>query len=244
MANIYPLIRKRVDSSDNPFWISYADLMTALVMLFLVVMSISMVAVASRPLVEKKVRESEISDILNLLDLEAQNKKVDIVIDRNTHTISFGDQARFAFDSFQLSEAARQRLRQFVPLLLETEKDEKTKRWLKRVHIEGYTDATGTYLYNVNLSLNRAQAVVCALFAGELTEEQRQRLRQLLIIDGASTTSIKESPGESRRVEVHLEFRSVGDVSVNHALPNMPLGNCAIPIGENTKSKPVEPVLP
>ena len=46
MARVLPLIRKRTETSESPFWISYADLMTALVMLFLVVMSTTMVTIA------------------------------------------------------------------------------------------------------------------------------------------------------------------------------------------------------
>ena len=58
MARIFSFpLKRRSETVESPFWISYADLMTALVMLFLVVMSISMVAIASKELVAKKKRE-------------------------------------------------------------------------------------------------------------------------------------------------------------------------------------------
>lgn len=230
MVRVIPRLRKQIEDSGNPFWISYADLMTALAMLFLVVMSISMVAIANRPMVEKKERESAIHEILSRMEMRAKEKNLGLDINRSTYTISFGDKASFAFNSFQLSATAQEALRAFVPLLLELEPRQKDhKNWLKRIHIEGYTDATGTYLYNVSLSLNRAQAVVCALFSAELPLSQLNKLRQLLIIDGASVTGIKESAEESRRVEVRLEFRQTDDIS-NENLPpvDMAIGRCAI----------------
>lgn len=218
----------RREEGQNPFWISYADLMTALVMLFLVVMSISMVAIASRDLVKKKAREGDIHSLFELIESKAEGEGLAVKVNRAARTISFGKKARFAHDSFQLSAEARESLQTFVPLLLDVQKGEPGRRWLKRVHIEGFTDQTGTYLYNVNLSLNRAQAVVCTLFQAEMSEERRQRLKRLLIIDGATATSIKGSPEESRRVEVRLEFRQLGEEEIFQVGPEMELGRCAI----------------
>jgi len=265
MARILPLIRRRAETSESPFWISYADLMTALVMLFMVVMSISMVTIAvqamktkEQAMVEKEqamevrrlaieerrlameerqlrekakiIRDKEILTVLDLLASKAEERKLDLTVNRTTHTISFGEKARFAHDSFLLSASAKKGLQAFVPLLLEVRASEAGHRWLKRVHIEGYTDETGTYLYNVYLSLNRAQAVVCALFATDLDPERRRKLRSLLMIDGATVTSIKQTREESRRVEVRLEFRQLGDKKEPLPVPEMSggLGRCAI----------------
>ncbi|MBF0611531.1 MAG: OmpA family protein [Magnetococcales bacterium] len=237
MASILTLARKRVESSDSPFWISYADMMTALVMLFMVVMSISMVAIASRPAIEKKQREAEIQEVLNKMDQHAKREGMDLEINRTSNTISFGEQARFAHDSYYLSEETKNKLRAFVPVILEAKHTVKGQRWLKRVHIEGYTDETGTYLYNVNLSLNRAQAVVCSLFSANLSADKLSELRSLLTIDGATVTGIKASREESRRVEVRLEFRQVGEDEKMISAPPMPFGNCAIQQDVDPESK-------
>ncbi len=241
MARVISRVQREIEDGGNPFWISYADLMTALAMLFLVVMSIAIVSIATRPMVEKRERESAIEVILTRLEERAKEKNLGLEINRATHTISFGDKASFAFNSYQLSLAAQESLRNFVPLQLELEPPVPPggeKNWLKRIHIEGYTDASGGYLYNVNLSLNRAQAVVCALFSVELPQAQQERLRQLLIIDGASVTGIKQSAEESRRVEVRLEFRQADDPGVEMAPPiNMPIGRCAIHLDEGNSAQ-------
>ncbi|NGZ05195.1 MAG: OmpA family protein [Magnetococcales bacterium] len=224
------------EGPGNPFWISYADLMTALVMLFLVVMSISMVAIASRPMVEKRQRAGDIRMILTQLDLKAEEAGLDLRVNHEDHSISFGDKARFAFNSFQLTPEAVEILRAFVPILLEVRAGVEGERWMERVHIEGYTDAAGSYLYNVDLSLKRAQSVLCALLSVDQPPEKLRRLQQLLIIDGASVTAIKASPEESRRVEIRLEFRRVGDESTRiKSPPDLPMGRCAIPMEEGKK---------
>ncbi len=261
MARFLPLIRRRTETAESPFWISYADLMTALVMLFMVVMSISMVTIAVQALEDKEqsmeirrlaieerrlameerqlreeakiIRDREILQVLDLLASKAQERGLDLTVNRTNHTISFGKKARFAHDSYRLSPSARGGLQAFVPLLLEVHSSDVGQRWLKRVHVEGYTDETGTYLYNVYLSLNRAQAVVCALFATDLDPERRRKLRSLLMIDGATVTSIKKTREESRRVEVRLEFRQLGDAEEPLPVPEMSggLGKCAITMG-------------
>ncbi|MBF0127011.1 MAG: OmpA family protein [Magnetococcales bacterium] len=239
------------EGPGNPFWISYADLMTALVMLFLVVMSISMVAIASRPMVEKRQRAGDIRMILTRLDLMAEEVGLDVRVNQEDHSISFGEKAQFGFNSYHLTPEAVEILRAFVPVLLEVQSRTEGGQWLERVHIEGYTDAVGSYLYNVDLSLKRAESVLCALLSTELPPDKLRRLQELLIIDGASVTAIKSSPEESRRVEVRLEFRRVDDVAQRtRTPPDLPLGRCALPMEEGRKSglsgleKPVATAVP
>lgn len=241
MSRLIIIKHKKNETAENPFWISYADLMTALAMLFLIVMSISIVAIATRPIVEKKEREIEIQAIFDHLESLAKSKKISLEINRIDHTISFGNEALFGFDSYQLPPQAQQKLRAFVPLILAAKNSTEGNRWLKRIHIEGYTDQSGTYLYNVHLSLKRAEMVICTLLSGSLPPRNQKQLQELLMIDGASVTSIKESPDESRRVEVRLEFRQPRDNATVPPLAQMPLGHCAI---NPQESEPVKTSYP
>jgi flagellar motor protein MotB len=82
------------------------------------------------------------------------------------------------------------------------------QRWLRRVVVEGFTDRTGSYLYNLDLSLRRSQSVICALVdAGSgLPLEQREQIRDLFLVGGYAFNMEKQSPEESRRIELRLEF--------------------------------------
>nr|CRH04831.1 putative outer membrane protein, OmpA motif [Candidatus Magnetococcus massalia] len=237
--------KKRLEVSDNPFWISYADLMTALVMLFLVVMSISMIAIASRDEVRAESRKKEITKVLDALEGKIEGGNLGIKIDREKRTISFGDNARFGLNSYYLPPETRKILQDFVPMLLQVKKKGEG-RWLKRIHIEGYTDDIGTYLYNVHLSLNRAQTVLCTLMTADITPKQKRELQKMIIIDGAASTSIRGSREESRRVEVRLEFLRTDEKPEPQPTWEMPLGRCPIPLeyDRNRDQKKLEGPLP
>jgi flagellar motor protein MotB len=87
------------------------------------------------------------------------------------------------------------------------------KIWFKRVVVEGFTDTDGSYLYNLDLSLKRAQSVVCALLdssaTNKLDSEQQKRVRELFLVGGFSFNSAKESKTASRRVELRLDFQTI-----------------------------------
>ena len=225
------------DEAEKPFWISYADLMTALMVLFLVVMSVALLAVTKT--VDEAAQRKQARDdaIVKLLDeLEAATKAFPgISLDRNRNSVDFGDRATFRFNSAELSPEQERQLREFVPEVLRIASTELGQRWLKRVVVEGFTDQAGTYLYNLNLSLQRSQRVLCALFASpmtdetELSREQKEQIRSLFLVGGYSFNSAKATPEASRRIELRIEFFGLGeDVPKPVDLPSVEAGACAM----------------
>ena len=228
------LPRKGRDEGEKPFWISYADLMTALMMLFLVVMAVSLFAVTSRG----DRHEKDISNCMQEFEAMAkatldENVKVDVVNRR----VSFGERARFANNDYNLSLQSAQRLRTFTPVVLRFADSTCGRKLLKRVVVEGYTSKTGSYLFNLDLSLKRAHSVLCALFddptAGEdaLSHDQKSAIRKLFLVGGYSSNSGKGTNEESRRVELKLEFWGLDDKEkAPVAAPDepSPLGNCML----------------
>ncbi len=96
------------DDGEKPFWISFADLMTALMVMFLLVMSVALLAVTNEVSATdqaKAQREKEIDELLNKIE-QAAERYPGISIDRNRNVIDFGDRARFDTGSHQLSEPA------------------------------------------------------------------------------------------------------------------------------------------
>ena len=59
-----------------------------------------------------------------------------------------------------------------MPKILTIANDDLGKKWLKQIVVEGFTDQQGTYLFNLNLSLQRSQRVLCALLAEPLPGER------------------------------------------------------------------------
>ena len=119
------------------------------------------------------------------------------------------------------SEQARL-LRAFVPEVLAVARDELGRKWLKRVVVEGFASPEGDYLYNLNLSLQRSQRVLCVLLAqpypGEraMSQSELEQIRDLFLVGGysfnaAKFNAITASYDESRRVELRLEFLGIGE---------------------------------
>lgn len=228
------LPRKGRDEGEKPFWISYADLMTALMMLFLVVMAVSLFAVTSRG----DRHENDISNCM--AEFEAMAKATQdeyVTVDVANRRVSFGERARFANKDYNLSLESAQRLRSFTPVVLRFADSTCGRQLLKRVVVEGYTSKTGSYLFNLDLSLKRAHSVLCALFddpaPGEssLSQDQKQAIRNLFLVGGYSSNLGKGTDEESRRVELKLEFWGLDDkekAALVVSDETSPVGNCML----------------
>ena len=213
--------KRQADEEEKPFWISFADLMTALMVLFLVAMAVALLAVTKTVSEQEQRVAQRAESIIKIMErlkqaADADAKFKDIIVDQKGYTIKYGLQASFKKKGeYRLTPEQKQKLRAFVPKILEEAKRDEGKRWIKRIVVEGYTDKTGSYLYNLNLSLQRSQQVLCALFAtqGEelLLEEQKKEVRDLFFVGGYSFNAAKSTDEESRRVEMRLEFWRIDD---------------------------------
>lgn len=210
--------RKRArDEAEKPFWISYSDLMTALMVLFLVSVTVALFAVTKKQdetAIKQSQREREIQELLNKIAKSAKDYP-GIVVEGNS--IDFGSQANFATDSSTLSPKQEATLRAFVPKILSVARDPLGKKWLKRIVVDGFADQRGSYMYNLNLSLQRSERVLCVLLAsqktapGALSEADRLLTRELFLVGGSSFNDLKASLDESRRIELKLEFLELGE---------------------------------
>jgi outer membrane protein OmpA-like peptidoglycan-associated protein len=193
------LKRGNRDDGEKPFWISFADLMTAMMVLFLVALSAALMQAqkeTAKAKVEKQRAEKmQVELALAKAELERRERERDtrrerrtaevkafldevdkvvrrhegVVLDRERHVINFGPRAQFDSGKHDLKLEQANALRRLVPeLLISIQREtERGSHWLKRVVVEGFTDDTGDYLLNLNLSLQRSQQVLCVLLARE-----------------------------------------------------------------------------
>lgn len=227
--------RKRArDEAEKPFWISFADLMTALMVLFLVAVTVALFAVTQKPdevAIKQAKRERDIQEMLNQI-AEAAKEYPGIVV--RGHSIDFGPRASFATDSSALSVEQTATLRAFSPKVLFIVRDPLGQKWLKRIVVEGFADQRGTYIHNLNLSLQRSERVLCVLLASPksvsnaLSDTDRLLVRELFLVGGSSFNALKASLEESRRIELKLEFLELGE---NRLAPrDAPLDDAACPL--------------
>ena len=204
--------KKGKDDGEKPFWISFSDLMTALMVMFLVVMAVALLAVTS----PNDKRQQEVEEWIQQLEKEIKKDYPNLEFQRSRRVIDFKDQANFEFGKSYLMGLPNEKMqkeesiRKFIPALLRLANSDLGKKVVKRVVVEGYTDKTGTYLSNLDLSLKRSERILCILLADNgnflLPEEEKKQVRELFLVGGYSFNNIKLNDEESRRVEMRIEF--------------------------------------
>ena len=213
-----PARRRGKDEGEKPFWISFADMMSALMVLFLVAMTVALLAVTKK-VSEAEREETERTEAIqsvmrNLGMLSRQPSLATIRVDGNT--IDLGKEAIFEKEGqYALSPLQRERIRAFLPeLLRELRSNKKAEKWFKRAVVEGYASRTGSYLFNLNLSLRRSERVLCELLLADsgstpLPFDDRKFIAQRFFVGGASFNELKDSQDAlSRRIQFKLEFKT------------------------------------
>ncbi|MDR2626174.1 MAG: OmpA family protein [Zoogloeaceae bacterium] len=224
MTRRFPPPAPPPDTAEQPFWISFSDLMTALMVLFLVAMSVALLAITheiAQSEDQKAGREEEIDAFLQELShIAADFPGVSV----RGRVVDFGERARFETNSHRLNPEQVRLLREMTPQILKLAREPLGRKWLKRVVVEGFADARGSYLYNLNLSLQRAERLLCVLLSPEasatLSAEDRLMVRDLFLVSGSSFNALKANPEASRRLELRLEFLELGEGrAASHDLP-------------------------
>lgn len=213
-----PMPKRGREDGEKPFWISFSDLMSALMVLFLVAMSVALLAVTTKVSQEEREdreRKEAIEDLMQQVRKVVSQKEFEGVRVIG-NTIDFGPRGRFEREGQNtLSGPQRALLRQFTPKLLdELRKSEAGKRWFKRAVVEGYASQTGKYLFNLNLSLERSERVICDLLGAPMQGEaaiddtDRKLIATKFFVGGASFNSLRATADDSRRIEFKLEFKT------------------------------------
>ncbi|MBF0143205.1 MAG: OmpA family protein [Magnetococcales bacterium] len=201
------------DEAEKPFWISYSDLMTALMVLFLVAMSVSLFSITQKVISGPEEHRKKVD--VCMAEVEEMTRRDFPGVEVKGHSVSFGTLALFATNKHKLDQAAEATLRSYVPRVLDLARSRGCGEVFKRVIVEGFASQSGTYIHNLNLSLQRAERVLCALLdpgVGEpLSESDRRDVRNLFLVGGSSFNALKSTDAESQRIELKLEFLGYGE---------------------------------
>lgn len=233
--------KQRADEEETSYWLSYSDMMAALLLMFVLIIACTMLKTKKQcEEAEKLQQDAEIARIdaenlqKELNDKETQLKNLvgvrpeliqalidefagsdlNIHIDSQTGSITFDSSILFDVDQYELKESGKDFLEQFLPRYLGVLLDEKYVDSIGEIIIEGHTDTNGTYLYNLELSQNRALSVASFCLKEDnsvLSQEMTETLRRIVTANGKSFSDpIYASSGivdmvASRRVE--FKFR-------------------------------------
>ena len=152
--------------------------------------------------------------IIQDLSTTLQSRNLRATVDANTGNIVLDSAVFFDTGSFNIKDSGKALLDQFVPVYLSVLLRPEYEDYLGSIIIEGHTDTKGEYLFNLELSQQRALAVVkYCLEMRSLNQSQRDKLQQILIATGRSESNPVYYPNgtidmeSSRRVEFTFNLK-------------------------------------
>jgi len=182
-------------------------------------------------------QQSKIDDLVGMrtriiqdLSVTLQSRNLRATVDANTGNIVLDSAVFFDTASFTIKDSGKALLDQFVPVYLSVLLRPEYEDYLGSIIIEGHTDTAGEYLMNLELSQQRALAVVkYCLQMRSLTQPQRDKLQEILIATGRSESNPVYYPNgtvdmeSSRRVEFTFNLKDAEMIDeMNRILTNNP----------------------
>lgn len=203
-------MRRKSTSSPN-YWMSFADLMSALLMVFILLL-VTVILDYREDLASKEKQIEEItnvkSEIISALIKEFENSNIDLAIDPDTGAIQLATNIMYKYNSSEIAEEGKETLEKFVPKYLDILLQDEYRNEISSIIIEGHADNSGDYLYNLDLSQERAFSVLKVIYDEDFPHfEQKENSKEVVTANGRSnmvpvyTKDNKYDAEASRRVE-------------------------------------------
>lgn len=217
---IKPRKSAQAEGDNSIFWTTMADLLLGLAIIFMTLFVLAMTGFTQQSLEQKK-QQIEISKELieNLKDAN-----IDAQVDEMTGDIKISDLELFELGSYNLSPKGKVYLDKLIPIYINTifSKKELIDE-VDNIIVQGHTDSqtySGIkdpnlgYMKNMELSLQRANAVADYMFRTGYDKKYSEKLREILTVEGKSYSEPilvngKEDYNKSRRVELRLKVKNV-----------------------------------
>ena len=214
------MIRKRfiktTDSEDeNVFWVTMTDLLLGLAIIFMTLFILAMTGFTQTKLNQQAAQ----GEVAKELVKNFKKEQLDVQVDKLTGQVKISDLELFDLNSYTLSDKGKKYLDKFIPIYVDTIfSDPKLNSRISNIVIQGHTDSQTfanvntkeeQFTRNMNLSLQRANAVEEYIFRTNYNKKFTDKLIQTLLVEGKSYTEPilvdgKEDYAKSLRVELEL----------------------------------------
>ena len=214
--------RKIEDSGEgNIFWITMTDLMTGLVLVFIVMFFYTYMTSHMEMIKQNLAKENATKELK--ASLKAQN--LNATVDAITGVVKISDLELFELGSYTLSEKGKAYLDKFAPAYFNSIfSNNFLNKNIEKIIIQGHTDSQTfkgkysedeQYMKNMELSLNRAFSVANYMSQTPYNKENGDKLRKMILVEGASFSQPiildgKEDYQKSRRVELKIVMKDLG----------------------------------
>lgn len=210
---------KEDNSENNIFWVTMTDLMTALVLVFIVLFFYTYMT----SYYEKIQSEMEQKKASEALETTLKEQNIDAGVDDVTGVVKISDLELFEINSYELSDKGKKYLDKFAPAYLNSLfSNDYLNQNIDKIIIQGHTDSQTfkgqfsddeQYMKNMDLSLKRAYSVANYMTNTPYNKSNGNKLRKMIIVEGASFSNPvlingKEDFNKSRRVELKLVMKS------------------------------------
>ena len=214
------------DSEGNIFWVTMADLLLGLAIIFITLFVLAMTGFSQQSVQQQKV-QMEVSEKISS-ELEKENIQVDI--DKMTGDLKISDVELFELSSWELSENGKKLLDKVAPIYINSIfADKELAEQIQYIYIQGHTDSQmfaginskdEQFLRNMDLSLKRANAVAEYIFKTNYDKKYSEQFRKIIVVEGKSfnepiLVNGIEDFDKRRRVELKLKVK---DWNVSTAL--------------------------
>ena len=175
---------------------------------------------------QQKLLEEQSSQIEQIVGIKGQlitalNQKltenqIQLQADPSTGAITVEDTILFASNSNELRTEGKEFFREFMPVYLNVLLQPEFREYIAEIIIEGHTDQNGSYLYNLELSQQRAWSVAEYFFDEKsefLDADVMETLQSLITVNGCSYKNpVYKQDGsvdadKSRRVEIKFRLK-------------------------------------
>ena len=210
-------LRRKVEeiNDGNIFWITMTDLMTGLVLVFIVMFFYTYMTGHIKQLEQTSAKENATKALQETL----KEQKIDASVDAVSGIVKISDLELFELNSSKPSDKGKAYLDKFAPAYFNSLFTNKyLNKNLDKIVIQGHTDSQTfagkfsedeQYMKNMELSLNRAFEVANYMTNTPYNKSNGNKLRKMILVEGASFSDPvlvngKEDFAKSRRVELKL----------------------------------------
>ena len=199
------------------YWLSIGDLMASILIIFILLFVFKTMEANSELKKKEDVIESLTSvknKIIEKLRNEFKKENMKIDIDPINGAIKIDEKILFNTNEYKIKPEGKDYLKKFIPqytkILIG---DSEVNKEVSQIIIEGHTDDVGGYLFNMDLSQNRAFEVIKFIYEEMEDFQFKEELKNYITANGRSKMRlIKDTNGnidreKSRRVEFQFKLR-------------------------------------
>lgn len=156
------------------------------------------------------------SELIEALKEEFDDSNLHISVDESTGAITFDSTILFEYNKDELKETGEAFLGEFFPRYVKILMGPEYREYVSEIIIEGHTDTSGNYMFNLDLSQKRAFSVAEYCLSDNndiLTKDETEALRSVVSTSGRSWSDPVYNPDgsvnmeASRRVEVLFRLK-------------------------------------